>query len=124
MESEEGGGAPLTLINAHYPQRMQNYLLYGEMSNATGRTLYKGRKKGTVQYCGLHKWSKERKMHISNEVSHVSHRLVPACFESPNTLRRVNLCLKRKHSYTQLLSFPKENVMLSQEELQVAQIRG
>jgi serine/threonine protein kinase len=45
---------------------MENYLLYGEMSNALGGTLYKGRRKGTVQYFGLNKWSKDQKIHVTN----------------------------------------------------------
>ena len=48
---------------------MENYLLYGQMNCASAyKSTYKGRKKGTVIYCGLSKWKKTWKEHVTNEV--------------------------------------------------------
>lgn len=48
---------------------MENYLLYGEIGAAAGKTVYKGRRRGTIQFHGLHKWNKTWKQLVTNEAS-------------------------------------------------------
>ena len=54
---------------------MENYLLYGEIAAEAGKlkAVYKGRRRGTVQFCGLQKWNKTWKHLVTNEVSCITY---------------------------------------------------
>uniref|UniRef100_A0A1X7U4D0 Protein kinase domain-containing protein n=1 Tax=Amphimedon queenslandica TaxID=400682 RepID=A0A1X7U4D0_AMPQE len=52
---------------------MENYVLYGEISSKPWCTVFKGRRKRTVEYVSIHKYSTELYETLSHNVNQLSH---------------------------------------------------
>ena len=53
---------------------MENYLLYGNLPSSSAHTLFKGRRKGSVAYAGVHRYLKANKTLVAQAV-HLHHQL-------------------------------------------------
>ena len=51
---------------------MENYVLYGEISETGLCTVFKGRRKSTIQYVSIHRYSREHLETLTRNVSHLS----------------------------------------------------
>ena len=51
---------------------MENYVLYGEISSKAWCTVFKGRRKGTIDYVSIHKYSTGLYETLSHNVNHLS----------------------------------------------------
>lgn len=63
---------------------MENFVLYDEIGSGTKRTVYKGRKKGSVQYVAIHCIEKTKRALIQNNVRisyELDHRNLVQFFE-------------------------------------------
>ena len=66
---------------------MENYLLYDEIGAAAGKTVYKGRRRGTIQFHGLHKWNKRWKQLVTNEASRRDKEVALVSLATVSSLR-------------------------------------
>lgn len=48
---------------------MENYILYGEIGRTSHSLVYKGRKKGTINFVAIHRYDKFVRPEVTNTVS-------------------------------------------------------
>lgn len=70
---------------------MENYLLYGSLPSSSASSLFKGRKKGSIAYVGVHKYLKECRVLVSQAVQ-IHHQ-----FDHHNVLKFLEWYETRQH---------------------------